>query len=222
MPAAAFFSSAMRSRLFHTLNPGIIILLAFLSAIAGWHMVPAPAPPKAPPLAPATISPPPAPVLVSEAPASPVSPSQSVAAGQPSSASPPPAHQPVRRVPLQAGAQGLFARVRRGAAPSFSGVVEVDPALPGHTISGSGLSVQVERSYPPSGGTGTGAELDVLITPAVGGAASQAPLWTEAYSRVGRGFTEEERLFRAKWGWAAYDAALRLAFSAASSSAPVP
>lgn len=112
--------------------------------------------------------------------------------------------------PPDEAARRFFARGRVAVEP-----VEIDPTLPGHSVSGSGYNIGVERTLILPGGTQI--STDVVITPDV--SAAVAPAWSDAYNRIGQGFTEEELIFRAKWGWAAHDAALRLAFATANGGA---
>jgi hypothetical protein len=133
-------------------------------------------------------------------------PQPSLQAAAPAIPSPPPGPQ----------AQQLFARHRsQQATPEES----LNPYLPGHSISSNGQRVFIEttRVIPESGQNELGAALvpDPESSPSAAFSANSRSL----YARIGRGFTPEELAFRAKWGWAAHNAALRAAFEA-SDGAP--
>lgn len=196
------------------LRLAFITLLGLLSALAGWHMPPAAQADQTrigaphPRVASAVTAPRfrdenAAAVVVAELKANaetqtPVARRHAVPAARPT----PPPHVKAR---------GLFARAREQSPQ----VAELDPSLPGHSVSGSGLTVYLERSYLPT--SGAGVEMDVGILP--DGQEGPAAWGNDDFSRFGRGFTEEELAFRAKWGWAAHDAALRLAFATANAAA---
>jgi hypothetical protein len=83
-------------------------------------------------------------------------------------------------------------------APQGSLSTEVNPNAPGNSISSSGQTVAVEGAELLEDGS---TALDLAVTP------SASPSGT----RVRRGFTYEEELFRTKWGWAAYAEAQKVA-----------
>lgn len=107
----------------------------------------------------------------------------------------------------------------------------VDPYLPGHSISANGQRVFIE-SYQMQPANGHNA-LNVAIVPEpeIATQADSTPASPQIQSRLdssislsrnprlGVGFTDEELAFRAKWGWAAHDAALRAAFEEANRQA---
>lgn len=102
----------------------------------------------------------------------------------------------------------------------------VDPYLPGHSISASGQRVFIESiQFLPQANQHA---LDVAIIPEADSSPLAAPIDNpisprttprpsrSINPRIGVGFTEEELAFRAKWGWAAHNAALRAAFEEAN------
>lgn len=93
--------------------------------------------------------------------------------------------------------------------------VEVNPSIPGHSITSLGVRVAVEGRIADFSGEPKGLEFSVgpdektpvnrLVTPNEAGRGH-----TKGSSYIA-GFSPEDALFRTKWGWAAYDAAKRVA-----------
>lgn len=91
--------------------------------------------------------------------------------------------------------------------------VGVDPSLPGHAISSLGLRVAVEGQIMDLSGEPNGLELSV--TPeektAERDEVEKGKLTPRLRGSYAAGFSQEDALFRMKWGWTAYDAAKRAA-----------
>lgn len=151
------------------------------------------------------------------------------------------AQQPASPVVSLAGRHGVSAELRlerflqsareASAVPTGSSarsqpslVQEVSPEQSGNALSASGFRVGIESVSHPGGSAQT--HMDVVLTAE---AAAPQTLPTEAdltalqgvwlrdpNSRIGVGFTDEELAFRAKWGWAAFNTALRSAFEQAN------
>ncbi len=93
-------------------------------------------------------------------------------------------------------------------------------------ISANGQRVFVENAELLSDGSQVALDLVMVPepnTPALSSPASDRgstlPLKTDLMNlRIGQGFTPEELAFRARWGWAGHDAALRAAFLGESSA----
>lgn len=202
--------------------------LAMISALAGWHV----AAPKAGGVAfvpPASVPAPRHSPLRSGADSSGTQ-SAPLATAQPppwvapssaptlqSAALPPPA---ASRPDFQAASQRLFIQSRSASIPTPE---PLDPYLPGHSLAAAGQRVYVEgmQYHQPTNQTA----LDVAVVPdAQAATASRLPsAGPEGSSplpeRFGRGFTDEEELFRSKWGWESYNATMTTAQEVAASTA---
>lgn len=103
-------------------------------------------------------------------------------------------------------------------AKAVEQVFAVNPALPGNFLVVSGQRVAIQQRV-----GGESAALDVVITPVVGTSASaqeESELIQNQSGRASAGFTREQEQFRAKWGWAAYNAASRAATWSSTAATP--
>lgn len=82
-----------------------------------------------------------------------------------------------------------------------------DPQQSGNSFGSNGLRVRVEASGSAQPGGEAAAE---IVMNADTGAATASGRRNFYFEKFG-GFTPEERAFRTKWGWAAFDQAQRLA-----------
>ncbi len=113
------------------------------------------------------------------------------------------ASSPSRHRPALAGySSGPFRQTAAGSTP----VIPADPSATGNQLVAHDLLVEVTGSETTPEGISLHVELSDLPAP-------RPP--TFDWSK-GNGFTIEEELFRAKWGWEAYDRVQRAAFQAAS------
>ncbi|MCK9588463.1 MAG: hypothetical protein WC076_04945 [Terrimicrobiaceae bacterium] len=84
-----------------------------------------------------------------------------------------------------------------------SPITAVNPDAPGNAISSEGQTVAVEGTELLDDGS---TALDLAVSPA-----DTTMLDAKAEGKWPRGFTHEEQLFRAKWGWSAFDQAQKIA-----------